>query len=89
VLGDMGLGLTAAVEGGGVAIARSLLVADAIGDGRLIPALATAPDVRSTKVHIARWRAELVGDRNANVLVSWLTQAAEQTSREVAGSMLQ
>jgi LysR family glycine cleavage system transcriptional activator len=81
VLGDMGLCLTAAVEGAGVAISRSLLVADAISDGRLVPALATAPDVLSTKVHIARWRADLVGDRNTQILVNWLAQAAEETSR--------
>jgi LysR family transcriptional regulator, glycine cleavage system transcriptional activator len=84
VLGDMGLCLTAAVEGAGIAIARSLLVADAMGDGRLVPALATAPDVLSTKVHIARWSPDLVGDRNTHVLVSWLMQAAEQTSRGVS-----
>jgi LysR family glycine cleavage system transcriptional activator len=81
VLGDMGLCLTAAVEGAGVAIGRSLLVADALRDGRLVPALATAPDVLSTKVHIARWRPDLVGDRNIQVLVNWLAQAAEETSR--------
>jgi LysR family transcriptional regulator, glycine cleavage system transcriptional activator len=76
--------LTAAVEGAGVAIARSLLVADAISDGRLVPALATAPDVLSTKVHIARWSPDLIGDRNTQVLVSWLAQAAEETSRGVS-----
>ena len=84
VLGDMGLCLTAAVEGAGVAIGRSLLVADAISDGRLVPALATAPDVLSTKVHIARWSPDLIGDRNTQVLVSWLAQAAEKTSRGVS-----
>jgi LysR family glycine cleavage system transcriptional activator len=83
VLGDMGLCLTAAVEGAGVAIGRSLPVADAISDGRLVPALATAPDVLSTKVHIARWSPDLIGDRNTQVLVSWLAQAAEETSRGV------
>jgi LysR family transcriptional regulator, glycine cleavage system transcriptional activator len=81
VLGDMGLCLTAAVEGAGVAIGRSLLVADAISDGRLVPALATAPEVLSTKVHIARWSPDLIGDRITQVLVSWLAQAAEETSR--------
>jgi len=84
VLGDMGLCLTAAVEGAGVAIARSLLVADAISDGRLVPALAAAPEVLSTKVHIARWSPDLIGDRNTQVLVSWLAQAAEETSRGVS-----
>jgi LysR family glycine cleavage system transcriptional activator len=88
VLGDIGLCLTAAVEGGGVAIGRSLLVADAISDGRLIPALATTPDVLSTKVHIARWSADLIGDRNTQVLVGWLARAAEETSRGVPSGSL-
>jgi LysR family transcriptional regulator, glycine cleavage system transcriptional activator len=87
VLGDMGLCLTAAVEGGGVAIGRSLLIADAINDGRLVPLLATTPDVLSTKVHVARWSEELVGDRNTQVLVSWLTQAAQETSSDMLGFM--
>jgi LysR family transcriptional regulator, glycine cleavage system transcriptional activator len=79
VLGDMGLCLTAAVDGAGVAIGRSLLVADAIADGRLVPALASSLDVLSTKVHVARWNEELVGDRNTQVLVKWLAQAARET----------
>jgi LysR family glycine cleavage system transcriptional activator len=83
ILGDMGLCLTAAVEGAGVAIGRSLLVADAISDGRLVPALATAPDVLSTKLHIARWSPDLIGDRNTQILINWLARAAEETSRTV------
>jgi LysR family glycine cleavage system transcriptional activator len=86
VLGDMGLCLTAAVEGAGVAIGRSLLVADAIRDGRLVPALATVPEVLSTKVHIARWSPDLIGDRNTQTLVSWLAQVAEETGRGVGNS---
>jgi LysR family transcriptional regulator, glycine cleavage system transcriptional activator len=82
VLGDMGLCLTAAVDGGGVAIGRSLLVADAIREGRLMPALATTPVVHSTKIHIARWSQERVGDRDTEVLVNWLTRAAHETSRD-------
>jgi LysR family transcriptional regulator, glycine cleavage system transcriptional activator len=87
VLGDMGLCLTAAVEGAGVAIGRSLLVADAISDGRLVPALATAPQVLSTKVHIARWSQDLIGDCNTRILVSWLAQAAEETSHGMSNGL--
>jgi LysR family transcriptional regulator, glycine cleavage system transcriptional activator len=83
VLGDVGLCLTAAVEGAGVAIGRSLLVADAIGDGRLVPALAAVPDVASSKVHVARWSPSLVGDRGTRILVAWLARAAEETIAEV------
>jgi LysR family transcriptional regulator, glycine cleavage system transcriptional activator len=79
VLGDMGLCLTAAVDGAGIAIGRSLLVADAIADGRLVPALANTPEVLSTKVHVARWSEALVGDRYTQVLVNWLARAAAET----------
>ena len=82
VLGDMGLCLTAAVEGAGIAITRSLLVADAIDDGRLTRALAVTPTVLSTKVHVARWSEDRAGDRAVQVLVSWLTQAARETNLE-------
>ena len=88
VLGDMGLCLTAAAEGAGVAIGRSLLVADAIKDGRLVPALADAPEVLSTKVHVARWSLDLVGDCNTQVLVKWLAQAAAETTRAMLVSSL-
>ena len=84
VLGDMGLCLSAAVEGAGVAIARSLLVADAIKDGRLVPALANPPEVLSTKIHVARWNVNLIGNRNTQVLVNWLAEAAADTARDAA-----
>ena len=42
----------------------------------------------STKVHVARWSPDLIGDRSTQVLVSWLAQAAEATSRGASnGSM--
>lgn len=70
VLGDIGVCLTAAAAGAGVAIVRSFLVSDALADGRLVPALAKPPEVLSTKVHIALWRLGLIGDRSTQVLVS-------------------
>ncbi|VIO69347.1 hypothetical protein CI1B_26310 [Bradyrhizobium ivorense] len=63
---------------------RSVLVADATSDERLVPALATAPDVLSTKIHIARWSPDLIGDRNTPVLVNWLAKAAEDASHGVS-----
>lgn len=89
VLGDMGLCMTAAVEGAGVAIGRSLLVADAIVDGRLVPALAAAPDVLSSKVYVARWSADLIGCRSTQILVEWLGQAAEETNLRVSSWVAQ
>lgn len=83
LLGNIGLCLTAAVEGAGVSLGRSLLVADAIGDGRLVPALAAPPEIASSKIHIARWSPRLVGDRSTQILVEWLARAAEATSGAV------
>jgi len=79
-IGSANLGSTAASCAG--LAGRPLLTTNAISDGRLVPALAAAPDVLSTKVHIARWNADLIGDRNTQVLVGWLAQA-EETSRGV------
>jgi LysR family glycine cleavage system transcriptional activator len=87
VMGDVGLCLTSAVEGAGVAIGHSLLVADAISDGRLVPALSATPYVLSTKIHIARWASDLIRDSNTQVLVSWLAEAAEETSRRVQNTL--
>ena len=84
VLGNIGLCLTAAAEGAGISLGRSLLVADAIGDRRLIPALAAPPDVASSKIHVARWSPRLVGDRSTRILVDWLARAAEETNGALA-----
>jgi len=87
VLGDVGLCLTSAVDGAGIAIGRSLLVADAISDGRLVVALSTTPHVLSTQVHIARWAPELARDSNTQTLVTWLATAAEETGRAVQSKL--
>jgi LysR family transcriptional regulator, glycine cleavage system transcriptional activator len=79
VLRDLGLCLTSAVEGGGVALGRSLLIADAVADGRLMPALSATPRVSSSKVHVARWRPELIGDRVVQLVVNWLARESSLT----------
>jgi LysR family transcriptional regulator, glycine cleavage system transcriptional activator len=80
VLRDMGLCLTSAVEGGGVALGRSLLIADAVADGRLVEALVATPHVSSSKVHVARWRPELTDDRAVRTLVNWLSRETSVTA---------
>jgi LysR family glycine cleavage system transcriptional activator len=80
VLRDIGLCLTFAVEGGGVALGRSLLIADAVADGRLVPALLATPHVSSSKVHVARWRPELTSDRAIRSLVNWLSRETSVTA---------
>lgn len=73
---DVGQALAAAADGAGFALGRSLLVQDAIADGRLARALPADHDRASTKAHVIRWPAALGGDRDVHALVAWLTAAA-------------
>ncbi|TWS99439.1 LysR family transcriptional regulator [Reyranella sp. CPCC 100927] len=77
---EIGLSLTAALNGIGVALCRSLLVHDALAEGRLVPALAdTSIAMTSSKLHVARWTPRLIGDRRVDLFVSWMAQEAERT----------
>jgi LysR family transcriptional regulator, glycine cleavage system transcriptional activator len=78
-VGDIGLCLAAAAEGGGVALGRSLLVSDAIADGRLAPLCPDGPMMPSSKTHVARWPAELSGDADVQTFVAWLADEATRT----------
>ena len=77
---DVGQALAAAADGAGVALARSLLVRDAIADGRLARALPAAADRPSTKIHVVRWPAALVGDRAVASFVDWLVLQSQRVS---------
>jgi LysR family transcriptional regulator, glycine cleavage system transcriptional activator len=76
---DMGLTLSAAVDGAGVALSRSLLVHDALQSGRLMVAIAGLEPMVSTKKHVARWRKDKVGDPDINAFVAWLVAEAAKT----------
>jgi LysR family glycine cleavage system transcriptional activator len=75
---DMGLMLSAAVNGSGVCLARSLLVHDALRDGRLVVALAGFEPMTSVKKHIARWPSHKTGDADIEAFVSWLVDEAKR-----------
>jgi LysR family transcriptional regulator, glycine cleavage system transcriptional activator len=77
--GDIGTALSAAVAGAGVALGRSLLVHDAIAEGRLQPIFGSEHRLLSSKVHIVRWSPALIADQRRATLVSWLTEAASTT----------
>jgi len=77
--GDIGTALSAAAACVGVALGRSLLVHDAIADGRLRPILSDEYALPSSKVHVVRWSPGLIGDSRRAKLVSWLTEAATVT----------
>jgi len=76
---DMGLVLSAAVDGSGIALARSLLVHDALRDGRLIVPIADFKPMLSSKKHVARWRRTKADDPDINAFVTWLVAEAKTT----------
>lgn len=76
---EMGLVLSAAVDGAGVALSRSLLVHDALASGRLVVPLAGIEPMRSTKKHVARWPSARANDPDVRAFVEWLTTEAAQT----------
>ncbi|MCW0232666.1 MAG: LysR substrate-binding domain-containing protein [Ferrovibrio sp.] len=76
---EIGTAIAAALEGAGVALGRSLLVHDALSDGRLVRPLGPEWSLPSSKVHLARWPAALSGDLRLRAFVAWLAAEAEQT----------
>lgn len=76
---EMGLVLSAAVDGAGVALSRSLLVHDALASGRLVVPLAGVAPMRSTKKHVARWPSAQASDPDIHAFVEWLAAQATQT----------
>jgi LysR family transcriptional regulator, glycine cleavage system transcriptional activator len=76
---EMGLVLSAAVDGAGVALSRSLLVHDALASGRLVVPLMGIEPMRSTKKHVARWPSAKAADPDIRAFVDWLAAEATQT----------
>jgi LysR family glycine cleavage system transcriptional activator len=82
---SIGPAIAAAMAGSGAVLARSILVHDALNDGRLVRLLPTRHDRLSAKVHVVRWPARLAGDARAHAFASWLVAAARETNRDEAG----
>ncbi|MFD2263136.1 LysR substrate-binding domain-containing protein [Lacibacterium aquatile] len=72
---DMGSALAAAAEGAGVALGRSLLVQDALDEGRLVRVLPASASLPSSKVHVVRW----YGDPRGPLVARWLVDEARST----------
>ncbi len=82
--GDLGFdtidaALSAAAEGAGVALGRSLLVHDALADGRLARVLPPVFDLPSSKAHVAAWRPDLIDDPALGRFVTWMVQETART----------
>ncbi len=87
---SIGPAIAAAHAGAGVVLARSMLVHDALAEGRLVRILPPEEDVRSSKAHIVRWPQALRGDERIKTFVSWLAATAKEASdtwERVAASM--
>jgi LysR family glycine cleavage system transcriptional activator len=73
---DIGSSLQAAMDGNGVALARSLLVADALRQGRLVRLAGQEEAHTCTKSQVARWPDP--GDQTAERMAAWLVSSAGQ-----------
>ncbi len=76
---EMGLVLSAAMDGAGVALSRSLLVHDALSSGRLVVPLAGIVPMHSTKKHVARWPSAKAANPDIRAFVEWLAAEAALT----------
>ncbi len=73
---DIGSSLQAAMDGNGVALARSLLVADALRQQRLMRLTGLGEAQACSNTQVARWRDP--HDRTAERMAAWLVSSARQ-----------
>lgn len=71
--------ISAAIDGAGLALVRSMLVRDALQDGRLVRLLPPEFDMLSTKVHVLRWPTWRVGDPRVRAFAGWFSKEAAES----------
>jgi len=76
---SIGPAIAAAHEGAGIVLARSMLVHDALEEGRLVRVLPPREDMPSSKAHIVRWSTALRNDQRVKAFTSWLTKKTRET----------
>jgi LysR family transcriptional regulator, glycine cleavage system transcriptional activator len=76
---SIGPAIAAAHEEAGVVLARSMLVHDALEEGRLVRVLPPQEDMPSSKAHIIRWPYALRDDERVKAFTSWLIKKARET----------
>jgi LysR family glycine cleavage system transcriptional activator len=81
--GALGTAVAAALQGAGVVLARSLIVHDALAEGRLVRVLPPSWDMPSSKAHIVRWPGALRADQRVQRFAAWL---AAESAATVAAS---
>lgn len=80
VFTSIGPAISAALGGAGAVLARSMVVADALAEKRLVRVLPPEMDQLSAKVHIVRWPSRLAGDSRVEAFTSWLCAEANATT---------
>jgi LysR family transcriptional regulator, glycine cleavage system transcriptional activator len=75
---SIGPAISAALTGAGVALARSMLVHDALKEKRLIRVLPKIEDQLSSKVHVARWSRKASADVAVQAFASWLAAKSKE-----------
>ncbi len=71
--------ISAAIDGTGLALVRSMLVRDALRDGRLVRLLPPEMDMLSSKVHVLRWPAWRIGDPHVRAFGAWFSREAAES----------
>jgi LysR family glycine cleavage system transcriptional activator len=72
--------ISAAIGGTGLALARSMLVQDALQDRRLVRVLPQELDMLSSKVHVLRWPTWRIGNPRVRAFVKWFSNEAAACS---------
>lgn len=76
---SIGPAIAAALEGAGVVLARTLLVHDALADGRLVRVLPVPQSLPCGRAHVVRWTIARCADDRVRRFVAWLCERARQT----------
>jgi LysR family glycine cleavage system transcriptional activator len=81
---ELGSAQGAAVAGAGAVLTRTLLAADALAAGSLVRLLPPEDSMACSKIHVVRWRSDLVGDSRVRRVAGWLVAEAERTAAMLA-----
>ena len=79
----IGPSIAAAIGGAGAVLGRSMLVHDALMDGRLVRVLPVREDRLCSKVHVVRWPSRLIGDSRVEAFKQWIVGQAQLTRNQI------
>jgi len=85
---NIDVAISAALEGAGVVLGRTLLVHDALAEGRLVRVLPQVWDMPCSKGYLIRWPPARSADDRVRCFVDWLCAEAGATRRAETQSCL-